>query len=76
MLDYTDDVNGTVIGSITTSIGGLYYDGRKQGKTFYAQSDDELIRLSNEQLEKIKLENGEFVFKLIYPEEKWEIRIY
>jgi hypothetical protein len=46
-MNYTDDVNGQVIGAVM-SVGWLTYEGRKQGQTLYAESEDALQRKAAE----------------------------
>lgn len=65
-----DDVNGEVIGDILKR-GKLFYDGRQQGRDFYAPNDAELIAKGAELKDKL-LSSMPF----IYPEKLWEIRIY
>lgn len=46
-MSYTDDVNGTIVGAML-SAGWLTYEGRKQGRTLYAESEDALRRKAAE----------------------------
>lgn len=75
MLNYSDDVNGTVIGTMYMQ-GAVFYDGRKQGKTLYAESDAELRNKANEYFAELKKECGE-AFTAIYPNVRaFELRIF
>ena len=69
-----DDVNGIVIGAQLLK-GALYYDGRQQGQSLYAENDRDLAALANAEYERIKAECGP-VFRDIYPGGVWETRIY
>ena len=68
-----DETNGIVIGEIEKT-GKLFYDNREQRK-FYGKNDREIIAEGKKILDTIKQENGN-LFKKIYPDEKWEVRIY
>jgi len=72
---YEEVVNGIVIGGDYGKKWALYYDGRFQGKEGYAKTDEEAIEEGKKKLQEIKNELGE-AFIYIYPDPKWEIRIW
>lgn len=73
MLAYTDDVNGQIIGRVMLQ-GALYYDGRRQGRVLWAETDDAMLKRAKEELAAIKTSCGE-AFGLIYRKAAWELRI-
>ena len=72
MLDYTDDVNGTIVGTSYVQ-AFLSYKGKKQGNTIYAKTEEECYNIATKRLEEIKKECGS-VFKDIYPLNAWEVK--
>jgi len=72
----TDNVRGIVIGEITTK-HIILYDGREQhswiGKL---ASDREAKEKVNKWIEEKKIELGQILFSRLYPDNKWELRIY
>ena len=70
----TEEVNGIVIGSYML-IGTLRYEGRQQEKTFYGESESELLVKAKNLLRQIKTECGD-AFAFIYPLDAWEMRIH
>lgn len=73
--DFTDDVNGQVIGAILMR-GKIFYDGRSQGQDIYTETEVELRTMANDAYKAIKTQAGR-AFELIYPNVKaWELRIY
>lgn len=68
-----EEVNGVVIGAYRV-IGRLFCNGRPQGQTISAESEQELKDKANEYVAQRKLELGEFLFKEIFPGD-WELRI-
>lgn len=70
--DFTDDVSGTIVGSIKIS-AYVSYDGRKQGTTIYADSEEEAKKTANNYIKSLREENGEFLFNQIWPEKAWRL---
>lgn len=70
---FEEHVNGQIIGSYTIT-GQLFCNGRKQGQTIYAESDEGMRVKAEEFISQKKAECGE-VFNLIFPGE-WDLRIY
>jgi len=71
---YEEEVNGQVIGKYVYA-GALYYDGRKQGNTLYAESEAALKDVAEANLRNLKMDCGA-VFRDIFPHDTWELRIY
>ena len=72
----TDDfVNGIVIGRVAGMVCRVFYDGRPQGKHFEAETDAEAKTIAENYISALKSKYGE-VFKLIFPHDCWEVRIY
>jgi len=68
-----ESVRGVVIGDITKD-AILVYEGRQQGKSFSAKTDEELKQIANNMIAEFKTNKA---FKLIYPnKESWEMRIF
>lgn len=72
--EFDEDVSGRIVGSYTL-IGSLHYEGRKQGGTMYAVSEDEIIDAALVYIQQQKAECG-LAFSDIYPRAAWELRIY
>ena len=65
----------TVIGPITPYAGRLFYDGRRQSKLFYAETEVGLKRQCRERINELKKSLGE-TYKLVYPDPIFELRIF
>ena len=74
MLNFTDDIRGTIIGGDDFT-GQIFYDGRPQKGRFYGVNKDELVAKAGYTIRQIKKECGE-AFELIYPNQSWELRIF
>lgn len=71
-----DETNGIVIGEITTK-HVILYDGRKQFSwTGELSSDWKVKEISNQWIKEKKEELGRMLFNRLYPDDKWELRIY
>jgi len=72
-----DETNGIVIGEITSTYV-ILYDNRKQFSwTGKKQSSDQGGREeANKWIKEKKEELGQMLFNKIYPDDKWELRIY
>ena len=70
--DFTDDVNGQIIGTYYQQ-AFLTYEGRKQGPTMYVESDDEANQAGQAYIEEQKKAFGS-VFDIIYPNKSWAIK--
>lgn len=69
MQNFTDDVNGQIIGGDYV-IAWVSYEGRKQGRTIYAENQKQ----AEQELTRIVLDmQDEFgdSFRLIYPKKEW-----
>lgn len=67
--EFDEDVSGQIVGSYTL-MGSLHYEGRKQGNTIYAGTEDALHTAANENLHGIYCLHshlGSFVDSLRYP---------
>ena len=53
----------------------LCYDDREQHE-FYGKNDNEIMTEAKRILDTIKQEMGNNQFNRLYPEQKWEIKIY
>lgn len=71
---YEEEVNGCIVGPYMLT-GTLRYDGRQQGKVLYCETESQLIAEADSMLSDIKRQCGP-VFDLIYPQDKWELRIH
>jgi hypothetical protein len=72
---YEEDVRGQVIGRYMF-IGVLVYEGRKQGKTFYGETVEELRDAANTYIESLRLELGSLFRDEIYPDPgAWSLRV-
>lgn len=69
-----DDVNGTIIGGDYVT-GQLFYDGRAQTGTFYADSDDELIEMARTKKREL-IASVEGVLGIYEDDSLWQLRIY
>lgn len=69
-----DETRGIVIGGDFVS-WQLFYDGRPQSTKLSADNPLHAIQLAKEKLEEIRKDCGR-AFKLIYPDNKWEVRIW
>ena len=74
MLDFTDDVNGQIIGGDHVT-GQLYYEDRPQRSQLYADDTDALRRQAADTLAQIKQE-CRHAFAEIYPRDAWTLRIH
>ena len=72
--EFDEDVSGLIVGRYML-IGSLHYEGRKQGGTIYAETEDALIAAANEYVRQQRHECGE-AFQYIYPKDAWELRIH
>jgi len=72
--EFDEDVSGLIVGSYML-IGSLHYEGRKQGSTIYAGTEDALIAAANEYVQQQRHEYGK-AFWHIYPKDAWELRIH
>lgn len=70
---YEEDVSGEVIG-ICMVVADLRYDGRKQGSTIYAATEDEAKQVAEDRKNNIISRCGEAALS-IFPLDAWEIRI-
>ena len=71
---YDEEVNGHVAGRYQF-ICSLRYDGRKQGSTIYAESEDEAKRIAEVRKAEIIKECGAAA-RDIYPLDAWELRVH
>ena len=72
--EFDEDVSGRIVGSYTL-MGSLHYEGRKQGNTIYAWTEDALHTAANEYVRQQRQECGT-AFRDIYPKDAWELRIH
>lgn len=71
-MNYTDDVNGQIIGAHYGS-AWVTYEGRKQGCTHYVQTEAEALEKCHAYIEEKKAQD---VYNLIYPNKNgWKICI-
>lgn len=72
-----DNVRGIVIGEITTK-HIILYDGRQQYSWIGIKlSSDKAAREAlNEWIKEKRKEMGQVLFSHLYPDNKWELRIY
>ena len=73
----TENVRGIVIGEITTT-HVILYDDREQFSWvgIKVSSDREAIAKTEKWIEEKKEEMGQMLFNKVYPDNKWELRIY
>ena len=71
---YDDEVGGAVVGRYQI-ICSLRYAGRKQGSTFYAETEDEARRVAEDRKNEIILRCGVAAHD-IFPLDSWELRIH
>lgn len=71
---WRDDVGGTVIGDIMMT-GVLMYEDRPQSQNISAKTEDDILDIAKKKKNKIANDLGS-VFKLIYPRNKWWVKIY
>ena len=69
MFNFTDDVNGVIIGGDYIR-AWVSYCGRQQGRFVYATSKKSAIQKCEEIMNEIKKDCG-VVFKDIYPKNEW-----
>lgn len=71
--DFTDDVQGVVVGTYFQQ-AFLTYEGRKQGSTIYARTDEEAKEVANAYIQNQREECGE-AFAMIYPNKAaWQVK--
>ena len=71
-----DDVNGIVIGGNPAEKQcRIYYEDRQQHQ-FYSTRDSEAKEKAESWIEQQKQELGQMLFNRIWPDDKWELRIY
>lgn len=69
----TDDINGVIVGGEYIA-AKLCYDGRKQGNTIYADSQEQAKNLAIETKKEFRQDLGDLLFNEIYPDDlKWQI---
>ena len=72
-----DNVNGIVIGEITTKHIILYDDREQHSWTgIKLSSGREAIAKTETWIREKKEEMGKALFNQVYPDDKWELRIY
>jgi hypothetical protein len=71
---FEEEVNGVIVGRFMMT-ADLRYEGRRQGAPIYAETEAQVMEIANERLAEIKSECG-IVFRDIYPNQSWEVRIY
>lgn len=72
-----ENVNGIVIGEITTKYVILYEEREQHSWTgIKLSSDREAKEKSNKWIQEKREELGQMLFNKIYPNDKWELRIY
>lgn len=71
---YTDDVNGVICGDSDIKFkAALFYDGRPQGNSFWANNDPAIYEIAD----KIKAELISGAHEWLYQDELlWELRVY
>ena len=74
MLEFTDDIDGTIIGGDYVT-GQLCYETRPQGRQLYADDAAGLRIEAGNLLRQIKADCGR-VFADIYPHDEWTLRIH
>lgn len=74
-MNYTDDVNGVIIGGENTFYARLYYNERPQGNICRGNTQEEALNKAGEYLDTLKQEYGSAFFD-IYPLKAWEVRIF
>lgn len=72
--DFSDDVNGTIIGEVKLT-GKLFYNGKQQGPTFFHETEQGLKGFAEKYIQNLKKELGE-VYPMIYNNGEFELRIY
>ena len=70
MKTFTDDVNGQIIGGDYVA-AWVSYEGRKQGRTIYAENQKQAEQMLTRIVLDIQDELGDS-FKLIYPKKEWD----
>lgn len=72
-----ENVNGIVIGEITSKMV-IVYDGREQYSwiSVNSLSDQEAKEKANKWVQGEKKEMGQILFHRLYPDDKWNLRIY
>lgn len=70
---YTDDVHGIVIGEYTYT-GYLYYDGRMQSQAITGNTEDEMIALCREKIQRLKDMYSDYPTYLYRDDSLWSIR--
>ena len=71
---FEDDVQGEIIGRYLLR-GVLYYSGRPQSGSVYADTEQELVDICAGMMQ-AKLDAFGAAAKEIYKDDKWEVRIY
>ncbi len=72
--EYDEDVNGVVVGRYKL-ICSLMYEGRKQGKTIYADDEVSAAQAASSMRDGIVRSCGQAALD-IFPHDSWEVRIY
>jgi len=77
VIKMTDNVHGIVIGEITTK-HVILYDGREQHSwiDIKLSSDREAKEKTEKWVQEKKNEMGQMLFDRLYPDDKWELRVY
>lgn len=71
---WREDVGGAVIGDIMRT-GVLMYENRPQSQNINAKTEDAILDIAKNKKNKIADDLGS-VFNLIYPCNKWWVKIY
>ncbi len=68
-----DDVSGQIVGRYMLT-GVLTYDGRQQGSTIYAETDQQLMEMARAMKAEMLERCGQMAHE-IYPADDWRLRI-
>ena len=71
---YEEEVNGAVVGRYQL-ICSLRYDGRKQGSTIYAETENEAKLIAEDRKAEI-LRGCGAAAREIFPLDAWELRVH
>ena len=72
--DYEEEVDGHVVGRYYLTCS-LRYEGRKQGPTIYAETEEEAKRIAEDRKAEIIRECGAAACD-IFPLDAWELRVH